>query len=80
MNLDLGLTESEEMLKKAALDFMRRDAPKEVIQAFLFKRTPLPHADFLVSDPWFTTALSQSSFTILAFSLTVCSQQKWDTF
>lgn len=33
MNLDLGLTESEEMLKKAALDFLRRDAPKEVIQA-----------------------------------------------
>jgi len=32
MNLDLALTESEEMLKKAALDFMRRDAPKEVIQ------------------------------------------------
>ncbi len=33
MNLDLGLTESEEMLKKTALDFLRRDAPKEVIQA-----------------------------------------------
>jgi alkylation response protein AidB-like acyl-CoA dehydrogenase len=33
MNLDLGLTESEEMLKKTALDFMRRDASKEVIQA-----------------------------------------------
>ena len=33
MNLDLGLTESEEMLKNTALDFMRRDAPKEVIQA-----------------------------------------------
>ena len=33
MNLDLGLTESEEMLKKTALDFMRRDAPKDVIQA-----------------------------------------------
>ena len=32
MKLDLGLTESEEMLKKTALDFMRRDAPKEVIQ------------------------------------------------
>ena len=32
MNLDLGLTESEEMLKKTALDFVRRDAPKEVIQ------------------------------------------------
>ena len=33
MKLDLGLTESEEMLKKTALDFMRREAPKEVIQA-----------------------------------------------
>jgi len=33
MNLDLALTESEEMLKKTALDFMRRDAPKEVVQA-----------------------------------------------
>ncbi len=33
MNLNLALTESEEMLKKTALDFMRRDAPKEVIQA-----------------------------------------------
>ncbi len=33
MNLDLSLTESEKMLQKAALDFMRRDAPKEVIQA-----------------------------------------------
>ncbi len=32
MNLDLALTESEEMLKKTALDFMQRDAPKEVIQ------------------------------------------------
>ncbi|MFC2005834.1 acyl-CoA dehydrogenase family protein [Chloroflexota bacterium] len=32
MSLDLALTESEEMLKKTALDFMRRDAPKEVIQ------------------------------------------------
>ncbi len=32
MALDLGLTESEEMLKKTALDFMRRDAPKEVVQ------------------------------------------------
>ncbi len=32
MNLDLSLTESEEMLKKTALDFLRRDAPKEVIQ------------------------------------------------
>lgn len=32
MNLDLALSESEEMLKKTALDFMRRDAPKDVIQ------------------------------------------------
>ena len=32
MNLDLALTESEEMLRKTALDFLRRDAPKEVIQ------------------------------------------------
>ncbi len=33
MSLDLALTESEEMLKKTALDFMHRDAPKEVVQA-----------------------------------------------
>jgi alkylation response protein AidB-like acyl-CoA dehydrogenase len=33
MKLDLGLTESEEMLKKAVLDFMRRDAPRDVIKA-----------------------------------------------
>ncbi len=32
MAIDLNLTESEEMLKKAALDFMRRDAPKGVVQ------------------------------------------------
>ena len=32
MSLDLNLTESEEMLKKTALDFLRRDAPKEVVQ------------------------------------------------
>ncbi len=32
MSLDLRLTESEEMLRKTALDFMRRDAPKEVVQ------------------------------------------------
>lgn len=32
MNLDLSLTESEEMLRKTALDFMQRDAPKEVVQ------------------------------------------------
>ena len=33
MKLDLGLTESEEMLKKAALDFMRRDVPRDVIKS-----------------------------------------------
>ncbi len=33
MSLDLRLTESEEMLRKTGLDFMRRDAPKEVVQA-----------------------------------------------
>lgn len=33
MALDLALTESEEMLRKTALDFLRRDAPKEVVQA-----------------------------------------------
>jgi alkylation response protein AidB-like acyl-CoA dehydrogenase len=33
MKLDLSLTESEEMLKKAALDFMRRDVTNEVIKA-----------------------------------------------
>ena len=32
MSLDVNLTESEEMLKATALDFMKRDAPKEVIQ------------------------------------------------
>ncbi|MFC2052528.1 acyl-CoA dehydrogenase family protein [Chloroflexota bacterium] len=32
MKLDLALNESEEMLRKAALDFMHRDAPKEVVQ------------------------------------------------
>ncbi|UCB42153.1 MAG: acyl-CoA dehydrogenase family protein [Dehalococcoidales bacterium] len=32
MKLDLGLSENEEMLKKTALDFMRRDATKEVVQ------------------------------------------------
>ena len=32
MYLDLSLTESEEMLRAAALDFMHRDAPKEAIQ------------------------------------------------
>lgn len=33
MSLDLNLTESEEMLKKTAMDFMSRDAPKQVIKA-----------------------------------------------
>ena len=32
MSLDLNLTESEEMLRATALDFMKRDAPKEIIQ------------------------------------------------
>ncbi|MFC1977087.1 acyl-CoA dehydrogenase family protein [Chloroflexota bacterium] len=32
MNLDLKLTESDEMLRKTALDFLGRDAPKEVVQ------------------------------------------------
>lgn len=32
MSLDLNLTEGEEMLRKTALDFMKRDAPKLVIQ------------------------------------------------
>ena len=32
MRLNLGLSESEEMLKKTALDFIRRDAPKDVVQ------------------------------------------------
>ena len=33
MKLDLGLSESQEMLKKTALDFMGRDAPNDVIRA-----------------------------------------------
>jgi len=33
MKLDLGLSENEEMLKKTALEFMGRDAGKEVVQA-----------------------------------------------
>ena len=32
MSLDLNLTESEEMLRKTALDFIKRDVPKLVIQ------------------------------------------------
>ncbi len=32
MKLDLGLSESQEMLRKTVLDFMSRDAPKEVVQ------------------------------------------------
>lgn len=33
MRLDMGLTENEKMLRNTALDFMQRDAPKEVVQA-----------------------------------------------
>lgn len=33
MAINLRLNESEEMLRKTALDFMQRDAPKEVVQA-----------------------------------------------
>ena len=33
MKLDLGLSESQEMLKKMVLDFMSRDAPRDVIRA-----------------------------------------------
>jgi len=32
MGLDLSLTESQEMLRRTALDFLQRDAPKEVVQ------------------------------------------------
>ncbi len=32
MSLDLDLTEDEELLRKTALDFLRRDAPKDVVQ------------------------------------------------
>jgi len=32
MGIDLALTESEKMLRKTALDFMQRDAPKGVVQ------------------------------------------------
>ena len=39
MRLNLALTESEEMLKKTALDFMRRDAPKEVVQSLQWTDT-----------------------------------------
>ncbi len=39
MALDLNLTESEEMLKKTALDFMKRDAPKLVVQRLLDTET-----------------------------------------
>ena len=31
MKLDLSLSESEEMLKNTALDFMRHNAPKEAV-------------------------------------------------
>ncbi|MFC1534100.1 acyl-CoA dehydrogenase family protein [Thermodesulfobacteriota bacterium] len=33
MNLDLGFNKSEEMLKATSLEFMRRDAPKDVIES-----------------------------------------------
>jgi len=33
MRLDMGLTENEKMLRNTALDFMQRDAPKEVVQS-----------------------------------------------
>ena len=32
MSLDLSLTESEEILKTTALNFLQRDVPKETIQ------------------------------------------------
>lgn len=32
MSLDLELTEDEDLLRKTALDFLRRDAPKDVVQ------------------------------------------------
>ena len=31
MYLDLELTESEKMLKRTALDFMRREVPNEIV-------------------------------------------------
>jgi len=35
MYLDLELTESEKMLKRTALDFMRREVPNEIIKTLL---------------------------------------------
>lgn len=35
MGLDLTLTEKQKMLRNSALDFMRREAPKEVVQELL---------------------------------------------
>ena len=35
MSLDLNLTEDEELLRSTALDFLRRDAPKDVVQRLL---------------------------------------------
>jgi alkylation response protein AidB-like acyl-CoA dehydrogenase len=32
MGLDLKYNESEQILRKSALDFLKRDAPKEVVQ------------------------------------------------
>jgi alkylation response protein AidB-like acyl-CoA dehydrogenase len=39
MKLDLGLSESQEMLKRTALDFMGRDAPSDVIRALQYTDT-----------------------------------------
>ena len=39
MALDLKLNESEEMLRKVALDFIRRDAPNEVVRELLETET-----------------------------------------
>jgi len=58
MGIDLNLTESEEMLKKAALDFMRRDAPKEVVQA-------LQETDTGVTDELWKTAVDMGWLGII---------------
>lgn len=50
MSLDLNLNEDEEMLRKAALDFLKRDAPNEVIQKLL-EQTDTGYTDEL----WRTT-------------------------
>ncbi|MDP7640179.1 MAG: acyl-CoA dehydrogenase family protein, partial [Candidatus Hydrogenedentes bacterium] len=51
MSLDLNLTEDEEMLRSAALDFLERDAPNEVVQNLL-KQSDTGFTDEL----WRTTA------------------------